>query len=249
MKKKKMNEKRSKAKEGLNRKLINYSIVAGAALAVAHPASAAVQYSGLQNITVSDGPAFIDLDGGGQDDFVFANYHKHTVGTNIYGINLMFPYYYGNAFVSTKTYFQTTTPGGSMMTYSIPVPQRMAASQTAGPVASWTSFFYGFLGDDGFFLGQPIGQFVGEEGYIGVRFNIGGPPGATHYGWIRFRGAADYSSGTIIDWAYEDVADTPIHLQAPDPASIPTLNEWGIIILMGLILMEGTRRLKKKKEE
>ena len=40
MKKKKTNKERSKTKEGLNRKLINYSIVAGAALALAHPASA-----------------------------------------------------------------------------------------------------------------------------------------------------------------------------------------------------------------
>jgi len=124
----------------------------------------------------------------------------------------------------------------------------MTGSQTAGPAGNWLSFYpyYYFPGILGLnYYSQQIGKFNGQEGYIGVRFLIG--PN-THYGWIRFRGAADNSSGTIIDWAYEDVAGAPIHLQAP-PAPVPTLNEWGVIILMGLILMEGTRRLKRKMEE
>ena len=111
------------------------------------------------------------------------------------------------------------------------------------------------------------GNFGGKRGYMGVRFNISGN---THYGWIQFdapgasgtivnwayedktgKAIAPGASGTIVDWAYEDKAGKAIAagdtgLVAP-VVSVPTLNQWGMIFLTGLILLEGARRLRKKK--
>jgi hypothetical protein len=55
-------------------------------------------------------------------------------------------------------------------------------------------------------------------------------------------------SGRILGWAYEDVPERQI--RAGDTGriaeTVPTLNEWGMIFLMGLILVEGARRLRKR---
>jgi len=58
-----------KAKGELKRRLLNYSIVAGAALAVASHASGGIVYSGPQDILVNSGnPSVgVDLDGGGAE--------------------------------------------------------------------------------------------------------------------------------------------------------------------------------------
>jgi len=57
--------------------------------------------------------------------------------------------------------------------------------------------------------------------------------------------------GTIYGWAYEDVPERRIKAgdkgQSAQP--VPTLNEWGMIFLMGLILLEGTRRLRNRSKE
>jgi len=50
--------------------------------------------------------------------------------------------------------------------------------------------------------------------FIGVSFLISGQP---HYGWIRIDVAADCDSVTIVDYAYEDTPNTPIHAGAPAP--------------------------------
>jgi len=53
---------------------------------------------------------------------------------------------------------------------------------------------------------QTFGEFkAGNQGYVGVRFDIGG---LTHFGWIDVTG--DPYGITINGWAYEDQAGTPI---------------------------------------
>jgi hypothetical protein len=79
---------------------------------------------------------------------------------------------------------------------------------------------------------------------------MGDPPDeTTHYGWIQFRTTYDnvQSTSQILGWAYETEPDKPIHIE--DCQAIPTLNEWGVLILAGLILAEGGRRLRKKSIE
>ncbi len=57
------------------------------------------------------------------------------------------------------------------------------------------------------------------------------------------------TSVSIIDWAYEDTPDTPILAGATGvvPQPIPTLNEWGMIVLM--TLLAGAAAWKMNKPE
>lgn len=80
------------------------------------------------------------------------------------------------------------------------------------------------------------GNFINASGYIGVRFNIGD---ASHLGWIHFN--SNGSTREITGWAYDDEPDTTCQ-------DIPTLNEWGLLILAGLILAEGARRIRRKED-
>lgn len=51
------------------------------------------------------------------------------------------------------------------------------------------------------------GNFIGKEGYVGVRFNI---DGQRHYGWIRLAVSADQSAITVYDFAYESTPNKAI---------------------------------------
>ncbi len=109
----------------------------------------------------------------------------------------------------------------------------------SGPNGFW---FYG--GDPALFGISNYGPFPdGTNKFIGVRFtNADGE----HFGWIRVNLAAGSTSIKIVDWAYEDVPGKSI------PAGkgadvIPTLNEWGIIVLM--TLLAGAAAWKMNKPE
>lgn len=98
-----------------------------------------------------------------------------------------------------------------------------------------------------------IGNFYaqGTQGYIGVRFY---DAVCDHFGWIQFRhdtGVPPLTQGTIIDWAYEDTCNAPIlagdTVGAP-AVSVPTLNQWGTLILIALLAGAGTLMLKKQEQ-
>jgi hypothetical protein len=86
----------------------------------------------------------------------------------------------------------------------------------------------------------------GETGFAGVAFDI---DGATHFGWIRLLvedGDQGYPfSVTAIDWAYENEANTPIHVTGL--TEVPEANP-GLALLAaggtGLVAW----RLRRRKE-
>ena len=109
----------------------------------------------------------------------------------------------------------------------------------SGPNYGWTDS-YRYLGytSNGSFQGQ------GNK-YIGVRFTNGS---GEHFGWIQVNVATDTASVTIVDWAYEEDADTSILAGAGAVTQVvPTLNEWGIIVLM--TLLAGAAAWKMKQPE
>ncbi len=238
-------------KISLNKRLLQYSVAAGAALSLASPleASAAVHYSGVQNILVDTNGGFaLDMDtfsgnSHPNPDFYFYNSaFTSFIGSyafnGVYGLNN----YNNELLVGTSKYLVESIPFSNQLqditatpppgfTYIATLNARVAFK----PVSSTYTF----------------GNFVGAPGYIGVRFLIGAN---THYGWIQIQSAADLTSTTIIDWAYEDQPDTPIHVGSKpvhraDPTTVPTLNQWGLFILCALILAEGARRLSGKEDE
>lgn len=80
-----------------------------------------------------------------------------------------------------------------------------------------------------------------------MRFSAGC---GTAYGWIQYDGTNAPVSGTIIDWAYESSCGTPIlagDMGAP-AVGVPTLNQWGLMILIGLLAGAGALILRKKEQ-
>jgi hypothetical protein len=231
-----------------------YATAAGAAMAVAAPAQAAIHWSGPKDLVVNRDhtPMDVDLNGDGIADFSFVHYG--TVYTKYTG--------------TASTYFVTNQLLGLMGNSGnsavgsthYPVPYRLQQGDLVSPgmAGEWT--YYGYLAA-GVFVGihtagtstyatsYRAGNFIDQEGFVGVRFQI---DGNTHYGWIAFEGTWDppgWSEGRITGWAYEDVPDTAIAAgdQGPQPP-IPTLNEWGMIFLAALILASGAYLMKTRRE-
>ena len=109
--------------------------------------------------------------------------------------------------------------------------------------------YFGVLGSgsNAYFGNFPVGV-VGK--FIGVRFinNSPGGTGSLLYGWVQVSVAANSSSLTIHDWAYEDGIINPGSTGIAEPVqAIPTLNEWGIIVLMTLLAGAAAWKMNKPK--
>jgi len=79
------------------------------------------------------------------------------------------------------------------------------------------------------------GNFNNATGLLGVRFHTGACQGSNfNYGWIRYRGDT-ISSGTIIDWAYEDQCNIAIASGAAGPGfEDAPLGYWAYRFIMAL---------------
>ncbi len=103
---------------------------------------------------------------------------------------------------------------------------------------------FGSGGYPGFFGYYNYGPFQGQGNkYIGIRFTN---ETGEHFGWIQVDLAANSASITILDWAYEDTPGESI-TAGTTMTVIPTLNEWGIIVLM--TLLAGAAAWKMKQPE
>ena len=73
--------------------------------------------------------------------------------------------------------------------------------------------------------GSASGPFANvTDGYLGLKFEINGQ---THYGWARFNVSTsgwNTIDATLTGYAYEDQADTPIHIgPVPEPGTLGLL--------------------------
>jgi len=272
MNKTKKSRKDLRKRREMNRRLLNYSLVAGTTLALGTPANAAIRYSGVKNQVIDNSIFQLDMQdviGGtpdGNPEFSFVNYNTNysyattytTTGgkrfAGAYGynadVNMMAPVKSGDAFMAntTATYFNPVAnlpiwasvgPGATNFvsnTYGLLNKYYKVSFQGVNTKAPYETYAFSYKGN--------YGDFGGKRGYMGVRFDISGN---THYGWIQFDAAFDGLSGTIVDWAYEDVPGKAVAAGDTGPAPIPTLNQWGMMFLAGLILLEGARRLRKEK--
>jgi len=172
-------------KKDIRRYLQAYSAMGASFLITAPVANAAIQHTDPADVTIGTGENYlVDLDGNMTDDVEF-----RVSGSNVYGSPLFGAALMGN--------------GGPTFCY----PYRLSSGAAIAPSGAFDcssgvtyhSLNYG-SSSFGYWAPAPI------SGYLGVQFDIGG---STHYGWIHIELPTN-SSVTIMDWAYEDVADTEI---------------------------------------
>jgi hypothetical protein len=229
--------KKQKRRSSLGKRLKAYSMAAAGVLAVAPAAQAAIHYSGIKNLVVNSTttPVSVDLNSDGVSDFVFT--YKHTTlapswlgihDNTSAGIG-------GTAFIGSTTgnYDVHNLPANYLIRNTISLPLSWWVND-AEPLAGT----YSTAGDF---------NYSGAQGYIGVRFQTAT---GQKFGWIHWRTDTRATQGRIIDWAYED-SGGPIRAgdtgQAVTP--VPTLNQWGLIILIGLLAGLSVKKLGKKEDQ
>jgi hypothetical protein len=231
-------------KAELAAKIATYGATAAGLLAIVQPAAAAVQYSGVQNraLPTNNAGIAIDLNGDGTDDFSFWGDTAAVASQSITGLAFAGSF---NQFVKADTFVNGfhSDPINFAQGYSI------RATVVPGPNGtwSWSNSSNTLAG-----IGPTNGNFNGQTGFIGVRFHSAACQDASwHYGWIRFQNSG-VGVGRVIDWAYEDVCDTPVLAGAGAPiapVSVPTLGEWGMLIMTGLLSSVAIYRMRKDQKE
>lgn len=228
----------SHPEKDLTRRLTAYAASAGAFVSLGLSSQAQVTYSGVQNLALNfpDDTVSIDMDGDLVKDFGFQMLTYN--GSYVYG---SYGYYYNAAFalllnLKTDSYqnswitelstIYSTTYGTSTYRYQLPVVAGLELGEVVDPaLTSWANATYpqvsGVLGggnsyryngpDGSYSTAFEVGKFLGEEKFIGISFYIGSEQ---HYGWIRVNQSVDGEPLNIIDWAYEQTAETAIQAGA-----------------------------------
>ena len=166
----------------------------GAALLMGAPlAEAAIVYSGIQNVELNmmgtaATYAAIDINGGGNDmEFRVAD----IVGAKFFQFDLIGD---GNA-------FQGNDVGGYGYPYAKTISQSVnSVNQIAGEPNWGNTFANNHPSYNG---NHWSGLTAGDQRFMGFRLN------GDLYGWVRIQFNA-LNHWTIVDWAYEDVANTPL---------------------------------------
>jgi hypothetical protein len=250
-------------------KMAAYAATALSALAVAHPASAAIVYNGPHNISVpAKSSRSIDLDGNLTNDFQFRlntfhttyTYSTYTYATYTYP-TYTFPTYtpFIPHFLFVFASWQMFAKGsngqfvnGSGGVVNLPAGYSIKGSLQHSTSRSWKSSSKLMASSSNY--GFTSGNFTNKKGYMGVRFHSAQCPTGTsnwNYGWIYIDaegsgGRPNTSVPQIVDWAYETNCNTPIKAGAiPPPEPVPALDEWGMIALAALLSGTAIRRMKK----
>lgn len=229
-----------KKKDSIEKRLTAYAAVAAGVLAVTPSVDAAIQYSGIRNLTVNSSttPVNVDMNGDGQTDFVFIYTPSHTTGW--LGVHISSVSGIGGQYMLAE----------DSTNYAV---QKLPCGYTIGPNSgtfAWWGYtsapLAGAYGTAGNF------NYDGAQGALGVRFTSAScNDGSVHYGWIRWRTDTRATQGTVIDWAYEDQCDTPIAACAgaqQQQVSVPAFNQWGALALIALLAGGGVVALRRKKE-
>lgn len=235
----------------ISKKLVGYGLAAAGMLGLVGNAEASIVYSGPQNITVdvNNSPVGVDLNNDSDTDFSFYASTSITIHITTNG-SITYQYFY---------LLVNPLNGSVIFDYLNIWPMRLSSGYIIRNTLTnnnWNSN-WGTLASYSTYVGFSRGNFVGNRGYIGVRFHSANcSNNSWHYGWIQFEAAADATRGTIIDWAYETECDKPIlagqksYTQSPAPVpAMGGVGAAGLAALLGAAGAVGLRRRKKEKKE
>ena len=174
----------------------------GAAFLIGVPVvEAAIIYSGIQSLQV--GPGFgsmgdisVDINGGGND----LEFQVDNIGANpSFKVLLL------NAGDVTAFQGDSTAPGGYGYPYAKMINESINnANQIAGNTIGGTQNGFNTLADAAYAGNHWSGLSNGDERFMGFRLT------GNLFGWIRIRATNNVNTWILIDWAYDDQANTPI---------------------------------------
>lgn len=194
------------------KKLLSYSAVAGAFVAVGQTADAQVVYTNVEpdsvvSIFTGPGSMDIDLDNDGNVDFQI----RHDVSYSIYTstsssttYTYFLAYRYANIFkvASGAEVFGVNTS----QVDTLPTDEELIDTDVFNVQNNnynLASYYSGSFGTGSW------GPLPGEgDRYVGVRFMIGTD---THYGWIRLNVPAGVNQVNVLEYAYETQPGVGIH--------------------------------------
>lgn len=182
-------------KKNLHKKLMKYSLAAGAVL-MAGSADAQIIYTDEDPdfVLTEVGDYELDLDGNSAVDFTL-----HLIGTASGGQAIRFYPATGNEVLGSTSY-----SGAYFLPFALDADAEINGSQTL-----WNGTINASSGGLGVLTlawGGSYGNWTSDvtDKYLGLRFNV---DGSTHYGWMRLDVVANAGGFTVKDYAYNSVAD------------------------------------------
>lgn len=187
-------------------------------------ASAAVIYSGIQNIAIATG-----FDGTNVDVENLNNATNHSTST-ITGSDVNF--FFGGVGMMNEANFQPVRVNGLD-------PYSAIVNITLGQLISAASLFATGAGGSGDIGSEHVGFSAGQfqpnvDGYIGFRLN------GANYGWMRVSFTFDEPGAVIRDWAYDDAGASVFAGMVPEPSR-------AMLLMMGLgtVMMRRRRTIRQ----
>ncbi len=209
-------------------RLAAYAAAAGAALASAGTADAAILYTSVNVPAGGDAGKII----------TGTNFRARVIASNNGGSSLKAGYMVGNA------QYKINVGGRSALL--------LTANQAVGPGLGFGMtgliFYVGFTNTNKFFN---RGQFPTSSagGYIGIRFGADGDANK-YYGWMHIAKVNRTGPSFSIDgWAKETTANLPIQVGATGPAAVPEPTSCALaLIALGAGGLAVHRRRRQERE-
>jgi hypothetical protein len=206
-----------------------YAAAAGSALALSTSASASIIYSGPQNLSLH-----VAEPGGSY----YALHASQPMSIDGHHFSVMLRNWFTSSGIRTAAVQMSATTGANLLTNGSGWVRRLGnGAEISSAAGSWRTVFAGRglveqadsggLGPGGSFPAGHAANAASGEGIAGFRVNAGNTSQPQwDYGWIRIAIDDTNSNGwldtvTIMDWAYNDVADQPMRAgQIPEPGTL-----------------------------
>jgi hypothetical protein len=196
----------------LDSKIKKYAALAGGITAIAGFTNAQVVYTDINPdhlVTGNLGSYLLDLNSDVVPDFSFLTLDNTTTGTfTTSGIPVSYSVDYKAGLIYGASGNSWMANSSDTTIVNVPVGSTIGSSDFFGSggtaLGAMLDISIPLLG---YSVTYPFGQFLDQEGFVGLKFNIAGN---THYGWVRVEVTPDGATLSVKDYAYDATPNTAI---------------------------------------